>query len=84
MDIFPRRAGGRSPNPTQEGFRAAINKGLTGDAAATARRAYFAKADALRKSIEPKRAQYVKLREQRLAIEQEQIRKINAAKPQRQ
>jgi hypothetical protein len=69
---------------TQEGFRAVINKGLTGDAAATARRAFFKKADGLRKSIEPKRAQYSKLREQRLAIEQEQIRKVNASKPQPQ
>ncbi len=69
---------------TQEGFRAVINKGLTGDAAAAARRSFFAKADALRKAIEPKRAQYTKLRDQRLALEQEQIRKENAAKPQPQ
>ena len=65
----------------QEGFRAAINKGLTGNAAAAMRRQYFQKADAIRDSIAPKVEQYKKLRAERLAMQQEQIRKENAAKP---
>jgi outer membrane murein-binding lipoprotein Lpp len=65
----------------QEGFRAAINRGLSGDAAAAARRSYFQKADAIRKAIDPKVEQYRKLRQQRLVIQQEQVQKANAAKP---
>jgi hypothetical protein len=65
----------------QEGFRAAINRGLSGDAAAAARRSYFQKADAIQKSIEPKVEQYRNLRERRLSIQQEQVQKTNAAKP---